>query len=325
MSNEMLERLLGVNTPYGKLDSRVAILLKLAKLSNKQFYNIKLSPRVNRKLFDLDSRMVRGRRQPVFKITNSAIPSGIKIRIYKPSDKPKLPIIVFYHGGGWIVGNINTHDFVCRNLAVRSSAIVISVDYRLAPEHKFPAAVNDAYEALLWASKNALSIGGDPGRVVVAGDSAGGNLAIVACLMSRDLNGPKIAYQVPMYPSTNLTDLDTESYKCFGKGYYLTKSVIKALIPMYISNKKDLRNPYASPLLATDFKNLPPALVITAQFDPFRDEGEAYARKLIDAGIPVRLRRFEGVIHGFISFGGILAQANAAINEIAAELANKWD
>jgi acetyl esterase len=320
----MIDRLLGTNTPYGKLDPRVATLLKLATLLNKQFYNIKLSPRVNRKLFDLDCRMVRGRRQPVFKIIDSTIPPEIKIRIYKPSDSPKLPIIVFYHGGGWIVGNINTHDFICRNLAVKSSSIVVSVDYRLAPESKFPAAVNDAYEALLWVSKNALSIGGDPERIAVAGDSAGGNLTIVVCLMSRDRSGPKIAYQVPMYPATNMAQLNTESYQCFGEGYYLTKPVIEAVIPMYIGDENDLENPYASPLLATDFKNLPPALVITAQFDPFRDEGEAYARKLTDAGIPARIRRFDGLIHGFVSFGGILPQANDAINEIAAELAHKW-
>lgn len=320
----MIGRLLGTNTPYGKLDPRVAALLKLAKLFNKQFYNIKLSPPLNRKLFDLDCRMVRGCRQPVFKIIDSTIPPAIKIRIYKPSDSAKLPIIVFYHGGGWIVGNINTHDFICRNLAVRSSSIVVSVDYRLAPESKFPAAVNDAYEALLWVSKNALQLDGDPDRIIVAGDSAGGNLAIVVCLVSRDRNGPKIAYQIPMYPATNMAQLNTESYKCFREGYYLTKPVIEAVIPMYVSDKKDLENPYVSPLLATDFKDLPPALAITAQFDPLRDEGEAYARKLMDAGIPAKVRRFDGVIHGFISFGGILPQANDAINEMAAELTYKW-
>jgi acetyl esterase len=316
----MIDNQLGIDTPQGKLDSKVAIILKLAKLFNQQFYKINLSPDANRRQINFGSWIIGGYRPRVFNVSNAVISTGIKIRIYRPSDSVKLPVIIFYHGGGWVVGNINTHDNICRRLALKSSFIVVSVDYRLAPENKFPAAANDAYEALWWVSKNADTIGGDPDRIIVAGDSAGGNLAIVVCLMSRDSNGPKIAYQVPIYPQTNMADLNTESYKRFGQGYYLTKPVIEKLIPFYIGDKKDPVNPYVSPLLASDFHNLPPALVITAEFDPLRDEGEAYAKKLLDAGIPVKSHRYSGVIHGFLSFGAILHQANDAINEIASTL-----
>ena len=315
----MIDNQLGIDTPQGKLDSKVAIILKWAKLFNQQFYKINLSPDANRRQINFGSWIIGGYRPRVFNVSNAVISTGIKIRIYRPSDSVNTPVIIFYHGGGFVVGNINTHDNICRRLANKTSSIVVSVDYRLAPENKFPAAANDAYEALWWVAENAKSFGGDPDRIIVAGDSAGGNLAIVVCLMSRDSNGPKIAYQIPIYPQTNMADLNTESYKHFGEGYYLTKPVIEALLPMYIADNKDLVNPYTSPLLADNFTDLPPALVITAEFDPLRDDGEAYAQKLVDAGIPVRVHRFKGMIHAFVSFGG-LRQAHEAIDEIASTL-----
>jgi acetyl esterase len=219
-----------------------------------------------------------------------------------------------------VTGSINTHDNICRKLANRASAIVISVDYRLAPENKFPAAIEDAYDALNWAHSQARSFGGDPGRISVCGDSAGGNLAAVTCLLARDRVGPKIAFQALIYPGVDASNLDTESYRLNGKGYYLTRENIAEVIPLYVNNDDEVLHHYVSPLLAHDLSGLPPALVITAEFDPLLSEGQAYADKLKEAGVPCSLHNYPGMVHGFVSFGGLLPQSDQAIVEIAAAL-----
>ena len=194
------------------------------------------------------------------------------------------------------------------------------MDYRLAPEHKFPAAVDDAYAALLYIHQNAAGFNGDPLHIAVAGDSAGGTLAAVVAQMARGKRGPAIAFQVLIYPVTNISDTNTESYRDFHEGYILTRSDMMEFISLYAPDRKDRVNPYASPLLAVNFKDLPPALVITDQFDVLRDEGEAYANKLEATGIAVKRKRYEGVVHGFVSCDRLLSQADDATDLISSAL-----
>ncbi len=242
------------------------------------------------------------------------------VRVYTPEAGGPFPAVIFYHGGGWAQGSVDTHDGLCRIIAKKSGAVVVSVEYRLAPEHVYPAAVNDAYAALLWVAAEGKRLKVDPARIAVAGDSAGGNLAAVVCLMARDRGGPPIAFQALIYPGVNSADLDTESYKMFARGYRLDKSSVEKFIGMYLPDRKDRGAPYASPFLAPSHRRLPPALVITAAFDVLRDEGEAYAKKLAGAGVPARAVRYPGMIHGFVSAPRLLPQAGQATDEIAASL-----
>jgi acetyl esterase len=202
-------------------------------------------------------------------------------------------------------------------MARRAGAVVVSVDYRLAPEHKFPAAVTDSYAATVWVAQNAERLGIDPKRISVGGDSAGGNLAAVVALKSRDENGPAIALQAMIYPVTDLSSFDTGSYREFNDGYQLTKVEMEWFRDLYLKSAADARNPDASPLLARDLRGLPPALVITAECDPLRDEGEAYAKRLQDAGVAVTSTRYAGMIHPFWSLAGALPQALEAYQQVA--------
>ena len=249
-------------------------------------------------------------------------PDGaIPIRIYSPEGLKPAPALVYFHGGGWVVCDLDTHDCICRAIARRSGAVVVSVDYRLAPEHRFPAAVIDCYAATNWVAENAERLGIDPRRIVVGGDSAGGNLAAVVALESRDEAGPHIALQVLVYPVTDLSSLDTPSYREFAEGYGLTASEMEWFREQYLARPEDARSVHASPLLAPDLHGLPPALVITAECDPLRDEGEAYAKRLEAAGVPVRYTRYAGMIHPFFSLSGGVTQAREAIAEVAAAVA----
>ena len=241
---------------------------------------------------------------PVASIKNTSIPGpsgSIPVRIYTPAGKGPFPVIVFYHGGGWVVGNAKMFDHYSRLLAAETRALVFSVDYRLAPEHVFPAALDDAYAALKWVSENAASISGDPMRIVVAGESAGANMAAVVSLLARDHNGPGILLQVLMCPVTNVSDMNTDSYNEFATGYFLTKEWMEAFRGFYLPDSKDWADSRVSPLLAESLAGLPPALVITAAHDVLRDEGEAYARRLFEAGVPTKHYRCGGVIHGFVT------------------------
>ena len=306
-------------TPHGRLDVEVAVILKLVPGAPPP--GSVPAARLRQRVRDAMIRF-QGRPVPILHVEDRSIPGplgSIPVRVYRPRDEAKLPIVVYYHGGGFTWGDLDTHDGLCRKLSNRSGAIVVSVAYRLAPEHVFPAAVEDAYAALEWVARNGAEIYGDPSRIAVAGDSAGGNLAAVTALKSRDRNGPKIVLQVLYYPGMNMADLRTKSMEDFAEGYFLTRAQIRFNQAQYVPVAADRSLPYASPLLAPDHRGLPPALIITAGFDPLRDSGEAYARKLADAGVPARLSRYEGVIHGFLSLP-FVRKADRAIDESASAL-----
>ncbi|HEX7378873.1 MAG TPA: alpha/beta hydrolase [Pirellulales bacterium] len=244
----------------------------------------------------------------------------IPIRIYRPQRSGVLPGLVYFHGGGWVLGSIDTHDGLCRSIANAAECVVVSVDYRLAPEHPFPAGASDTFFALAWVVFNAESLGIDPWRVVVGGDSAGGNLAAVATLMAREYGGrPALAGQVLLYPITDC-DFNTSSYLNYGDGHLLTRDAMAWFFKHYLPADIWADDPFISPLRAESLRGLPPALVITAECDPLCDEGNAYARRLEADGVPVRWHCYPGMIHGFIRRHKLLPPGREALNEIAAML-----
>jgi len=262
-------------------------------------------------------RAALGPGEPVERVEDRTIdgPGGsIPLRIYTPSRDGSLPVVVYFHGGGWVIGDIESHDRTCRALANRSGCVVVSVDYRLAPEHKFPAAAEDAYAATVWVAEHAGALDADGGRLAVAGDSAGGNLAAVVSLLARERGGPRIAFQLLIYPVTDF-NLDTVSYLENGVGYSLTRDGMLWFWRHYLNDEAEGRHYMASPLQAESLTGLPPAHVITAEFDPLRDEGEAYAGRLQAAGVPVVCSRYDGMIHGFFSNPQVLDKAVLAIDE----------
>jgi len=242
-----------------------------------------------------------GPTEKVEKVENLKIPSGdatIRVRIFTPTGNGPFPILVYSHGGGWMRGGVYTHGKVCRYLSNEAGCIVVSVDYRKAPNNKFPIPVEDAYAALQWTVQHAAQLDGDPARVAVGGDSAGGNISAAVCLMAKERGGPKIIFQLLVYPPTDLSSLDTESYRKYGTGYDLTKARVEECLDKYLRTTEDRTNPYASPLLAKDLSKLPPALIITGEYDVVRDEGEAYAKRLQQAGVQARSFRCPGIGHG---------------------------
>jgi acetyl esterase len=246
-------------------------------------------------------------------------PGGpVRIRVYTPAGPGPFPALVYFHGGGWVLCDLETHDNVCRAISRSAGAVVVAVDFRLAPEHKFPAAVEDCHVATQWTAANAARLAADPRRIAVGGDSAGGNLAAAISLKCRDAGGPALALQVLVYPVTNLASFDTPSYQEFAEGYFLSRAEMEWFRGHYLGSAADARNPLASPLLAPDLRGLPPALVITGECDPLRDEGEAYARRLAEAGVAVTCTRYAGMIHPFFSWAGALSQGRQAIEQVAA-------
>jgi acetyl esterase len=265
---------------------------------------------------------MQGAPEVVAKVEDRTLPSpagDIPVRVYTPAGKGPLPVLVYFHGGGWVIGNVETYDVLCRALTNAAGCIVVSVDYRLAPEHPFPAAVDDAYHAALWAAENAASLGGDPSRIAIGGDSAGGNLTAVVAQVARDRGKPALKFQLLIYPVTDAA-CDTPSYSENADGYLLTRDAMRWFWNHYARSAADRSNPYASPLRASNLTGLPAALVITAEFDPLRDEGERYAERLREAGIPVQLTRYEGMIHGFFAMGAMIDQGRKAVQQAAAAL-----
>jgi acetyl esterase len=244
-------------------------------------------------------------------------PDGpLPVRVYAPAREGLLPALVYFHGGGWAICSLETHDNVCRALANRARCVVVSVDYRLAPEHPFPAAVEDCYAAACWAAERGAPLGIDAARVAVGGDSAGGNLAAVTSLLARERGGPRLAGQLLVYPITN-DDFDTVSYKENAEGYFLTRRMMQWFFGHYLDDPAHRANPLVSPLRSERLDGLPPAHVVTADYDPLRDEGEAYAERLRQAGVATTVRRYPGVFHGFYSMFDQIDTGREAIEETA--------
>ncbi|CAB1076308.1 Esterase/lipase [Olavius algarvensis Delta 1 endosymbiont] len=258
----------------------------------------------------------------VEKVVGRTIPGpegNIPIRLYYPAGDGLFPTVVYFHGGGWVIGDLETHHAFCHALAKSSGCLVVAVDYRLAPEHRYPAAVEDAYAATKWVAENAETIQADPDRFAVCGDSAGGHLAAVVSMMARDRKGPGIDLQILIYPITDCR-FDTPSYDENREGYMLTRDLMKWFWNYFINDESEADDPYVSPLRAKDLSGLPPALILTAGYDPLRDEGEAYGRRLQEAGVNVTLSRYPGMIHAFIRMTAVLDKANEALGEVAGML-----
>jgi acetyl esterase len=243
----------------------------------------------------------------------------IRVRVYKPEGNGKFPALVYYHGGGWVLGNIDSHDGVCRAIVNMAQCTVISVDYRLAPEHKFPAGVHDAYDALVYISDHAEEFDIDANRIAVGGDSAGGNLAAVTSIIAKEKGGPSIIHQFLLYPSTG-RDYELPSMKENSEGYFLTQELMEWFGEHYVNKQEDWKHPYASPVLAEDLSNLPPATILTAQYDPLRDSGALYAEKLRENEVPVFYKNYHDLIHGFANFIEFVPEAREALKEGAESL-----
>jgi acetyl esterase len=250
-------------------------------------------------------------------------PGGpIKLRLYRGAGTragEALPALIYLHGGGWVIGDLETHDGVCRAIANAARCAVISVDYRLAPEHKFPAAVDDGIAATSWLAEQAEAIGIDPAKLAIGGDSAGATLAAVACLAARDRGAPRLRLQILIYPATDLA-MTHASHRRFTSGLPLTHGTMAWFRDLYLREAADREDWRASPLRAPDLRALPPAFLLTAGFDPLCDEGDDYARRLREAGVAVVHRRYAQQIHGFLTMGRIIPAAHEAIAEIGAAL-----
>jgi len=285
-------------------------------------------------VYELTPREARASRNPFFaalggpsprvsKVKNRSIPgpSGeIPVRIYTPefgmNDAAGYPLLVYFHGGGWLLGNLDTHDSFCRSFANTAGCIVVSVDYRLAPENLFPAAVEDAYGAVCWVWENARHFNGDASRVAVGGDSAGGNLATVCCLMAKERKGPDLAHQLLLYPVLDLSNFDKPSYQEHASGYLLTAESMVYYRDQYLGDEGDCYDPYVSPLLVDDLSDLPPATVVAAELDVLTDEGKIYVDRLKRAGVPAEYLCYDRMIHPFLNFLSVVDRARGATIEI---------
>lgn len=285
----------------------MANLIPEAKTYVEAFYQMPLiqtlQPQAVRDLF-ASLPPVKVELAPLAKVEDKLIRVGegtkIKIRIYTPAGRGPLPLFVYYHGGGWVIGDLETSDASCRMIANQTGRIVVSVDYRLAPEFKFPIPLQDSYAALQWVGSHATEINGNASDIVVGGDSAGGNLSAVVSMAARDRKGPDISAQILIYPVTDLS-YDTKSYQQFAEGFGLDQDLMIWFGNHYINNEEDIQNIYISPLRANKLTDLPPALVITAENDVLRDEGLAYAERLKQAGCKVESTCEQGLIHGFFT------------------------
>ena len=260
---------------------------------------------------------------PDVDVENSTAPGpagDIPIRIYSPRDAGSgLPILVYYHGGGWVIGNLDTHDHACRELCAGTGGLVVSVDYRLAPEAKFPAAADDSWAALQWIAANAEHLGGDPDRIAVGGDSAGGNLAATMSLLARDNGGPRLVFQLLVYPAVDM-EFGRPSINENADGHVLTRDHMIWFRGHYLRSEADRADFRASPIRAADHTGLPPALVITAELDPLRDEGRDYAETLQAAGVPATLANYDGQVHVFFQLSPILDGGRKAVDQACAAL-----
>ncbi len=264
-----------------------------------------------------DKRLPSSHNEALAEVSDRVIPGSgpdIKVRVYRPNADGLLPALVYFHGGGFVLGDLDSHDNLCRALSSRLGALVVAVDYRRAPEAKFPAAIDDSWAAVKWVAEHRHELAIDPSRLVVGGDSAGGNLAANVCLRARDNGGPAIAHQLLFYPVCD-NDLNRDSYRKMGRGYLLETDMMRWFWAQYMTSPEDADKPYCCPLKATDLSNLPAATLVVGGYDPLKDEGLAYAERLRGAGISVRSLIYPGAIHGFMSFIGMLQLSDQALNE----------
>jgi acetyl esterase len=262
-------------------------------------------------------RITRGQGEIMAEVSDRLIPGvgpDIAVRVYRPQVEGLLPALVYFHGGGFVLGDLDSHDNLCRALGNRLGALVVSVDYRRAPEAKFPAAFDDAWAALQWVAAQATKLSIDPSRLLVGGDSAGGNLAANVCLKARDSGGPAIAHQLLFYPVCD-NDFSRDAYREVGSGYFLETDMMRWFWDQYLSTPEDAGKPYCCPLKAADLSNLPAATLVVGGYDPLKDEGLAYVERLRQAGTPVRSLVYPGAIHGFMSYIGMLRLSDQALNE----------
>ena len=306
------------------LDPQVKFVLDLVIKAGRPPYH-QLSPKEARQLFR-DTRAASTPAPPeigaVRDLTATGPHGAIPLRVYRPAGVPvttALPGLVYFHGGGWVIGDLETHDVLCRQLAAESGAVVVAVDYRLAPEYQFPAAVDDAWAATRWIVEHASDLAVDASRLAVGGDSAGGNLAAVVALMARDHGGPPIALQALLYPVTDVT-AETRSYEDFADGFLLTRDSMRWFVTHYLASKDQAVDWRVSPIHARSLAGVAPALVVTAGFDPLRDEGDAYAVRLREAGVRVDAICFGGMIHGFMPMGRLIDTGNRAVSLVAGAL-----
>ena len=304
------------------LDPQVAAILEKIRLAGSPEYS-QMTPAQARDwherkagILDIAPEAVHGVADRVVR----AVEADVPVRVYTPRpSRAPLPILVWMHGGGHVVGSLQSYDALCRKLALSADCIVVSVGYRLAPEHKFPAGVLDCFAGLKWAARHAAELGGDPSRVAVGGDSAGGNLAAVCAILARDVGEPALAFQLLVYPRT-APDEDSPSHRTLGEGYMLTRSTILWFHDHYRARDSDRDDFRYAPLIAKDLSGLPPALVVVGEYDPLRDDGIAYAQRLRDAGNAVDLADYPGVVHPFFSMGGAVDAGRHAMTQATAAL-----
>ena len=302
------------------LDPQAKAVIDLVIKSGRPPYH-QLSPKEARQMFR-ETRPASTPPAPEIGAVKDQAADGVPIRLYRPqgvSPSTALPVLVYFHGGGWVIGDLETHDTLCRQLTAGAGISVVAVDYRLAPEHKFPAAVDDAWSATRWVAAHAGELGVDAGRLAVGGDSAGGNLAAVVALMARDAKAPSIGLQVLLYPVTDVA-AESQSYTDFAEGFILTRESMRWFAAHYLRGQQDAADWRVSPLRAPSLAGVAPALVVTAGFDPLRDEGDAYARCLREAGVRVDHACYGGMLHGFAPMGRLIQTGNRAVAHVAAAL-----
>lgn len=305
------------------LDPQVKALLDAMAADTEAPRLTDLPPAGSREMYRAMAAQLDLQDLPIGKVEDRTIPGPageIPVRIYTPvaAGGDALPVLVYYHGGGWVIGDLETHDAICRSLANESGCKVVAVDYRLAPEHRFPAAAEDALAAVQWVEANAAEIGVDANRIAVAGDSAGGNLAAVVSQLAKAGKGPHIAFQMLIYPVTD-TNIDTGSYQSFGVGHFLERDSMIWFFDHYLAGA-DRADPRVAPLKAASLAGLPPAYVVTAGFDVLRDEGRAYAEALQAAGVPVEYINYDGMVHGFFNLQAALDVGRDAVKAAARAL-----
>jgi acetyl esterase len=328
LSPQVQRRLFG---PPPKVDGQILAvdiqaLIKLAELAGDASFTGGLPPAEARAQIRRGAEATTAQPPiPMARIEALQVPGQagpIPARFYVPGGLPAgtpMPLVVYFHAGGWVIGDLDTHDGVCRFLAAAAGTAMLSIDYRLAPEHPFPAAVEDAWAGFAWAEGNAAELGIDPARIAVVGDSAGGNLAAVVSLLAKAAGGPMPTMQLLIYPPTDSAG-DLPSRQLFSEGFMLTKNDMETFERHYLPPGTDATDPRVSVLLAPDLSGLPPAYIATAGFDPLRDEGEAYALRMREAGVQVALRRHPGLIHGFANLTAISRSSRGAMLEAAGAL-----